>query len=66
MEIPYDSDEAIEIAEKLMAFISNHALQASHELAKQRGPFPDFDKSVYGKHGEPPLRNATRTTASLT
>lgn len=64
--IPYDSDEAVTMAEKLMAFISSHALQASRELAKQRGPFPDFGESIYAKRGELPLRNATRTTVAPT
>jgi len=64
--IPYDSDEAVTMAEKLMAFISKHALEESCELAKQRGPFPDFGKSVYARHGEPPLRDAARTTIAPT
>lgn len=66
MGLPYDLDEAVEIAERLMAFISNHALEASRELAKERGPFPDFDKSVYARRGEPQLRNATRVTVAPT
>lgn len=64
--IPYDSDEAVTMAEKLTAFISNHALEESRELAKQRGPFPDFGESVYARHGEPRLRDATRTTIAPT
>lgn len=64
--IPYDSDRAIIMAEEVMSFISNHALQASRELAKQRGAFPDFDKSTYAKRGEPAARNGTRTTVAPT
>lgn len=68
--IPYDSEEAISIAEKLMKFFSEHANQASIELAGKRGVFPNFKKSIYNKacsersesNGCPRYRNATRTT----
>jgi len=64
--IPYDSQNAIETAEKVMRFISEHALQESRQLAKERGSFPNFKKSVYAERGEPRLRNATRTTVAPT
>jgi len=64
--IPYNSEEGVRWAEKVMSFISQHALEASRLLAKERGPFPAFQRSVYAERGEPPLRNATRTTVAPT
>jgi len=64
--IPYDCEEGVRWAEKVMSFISQHALEASRLLAKERGPFPAFKRSVYAERGEPPLRNATRTTVAPT
>lgn len=69
----YDSEEAIQKAEEVMGFINEKALQASEELALQRGVFPFFKNSIYdekGKHkkdwskGRP--RNAARTTIAPT
>ncbi len=64
--IPYNSNEAIETAEKLMSFIREKARDVSVELAKVRGPFPNFDKSIYNVSGQPKLRNATTTTIAPT
>jgi len=64
LEIPYDSEEALKLAEKLMKFINEEGHKASQELAKTRGPFLNFKKSIY-KNG-PPLRNATVTTIAPT
>lgn len=64
--IPYDSEEAIKIGEEVMGFISREALEASIELAKQRGAFPRwFQESIY-KHTGEPRRNATVTTVAPT
>ncbi|WXG47716.1 MAG: ribonucleotide reductase N-terminal alpha domain-containing protein [Candidatus Atabeyarchaeum deiterrae] len=63
--IPYDSDEAVETAEKLMKFIHVKAVEASVDLAEERGVFPNFEKSVYYRNG-PRLRNATLTTVAPT
>ena len=62
--IPYNSDEAVKLADKLMAYITSAGRAASRELAKVRGAFPLFEESIY-KDGEP-LRNATVTTIAPT
>jgi len=62
--IPYNSDAAIQQAEKVMRFIQERSKQASAELAKERGPFPLFAKSTLA--GGPVLRNATTTTIAPT
>ncbi len=64
LEIPYESREAQKLAEKLMRFIHDEAHLESQNLAKVRGPFPNFSKSIY-KNG-PALRNATLTTIAPT
>ena len=66
MEIPYDSQEAIETAANLMSFISREATEASQELASERGAFPAFAGSIHDKPNGSPLRNATRTTIAPT
>lgn len=64
--IPYDSEEALGIAEDLMKFISDTAIKASQELARERGPFKNFPESSYGRANMPPRRNATLTTIAPT
>lgn len=65
MNIAYDSDDAIEIAEKVMTFIQDQAKEASTELAKERGNFPNYERSIYRDSGLP-MRNASRTTIAPT
>ncbi len=62
--IPYDSDEALELAEKVMSFIQEKAVLTTQELAKERGPFPLWPLSIY--KDEKPRRNSTVTTIAPT
>jgi len=62
--IPYDSEEALELAERLMAFVKDKGHDQSARLAEERGPFPHWGRSIY-RHGRP-LRNATVTTIAPT
>lgn len=64
--IPYNSNEAIDMAEKLMSFIQEKARETSVELANSRGTFPNFKDSIYNVSGQPKLRNATTTTIAPT
>ncbi|GAA4547866.1 adenosylcobalamin-dependent ribonucleoside-diphosphate reductase [Amycolatopsis samaneae] len=43
--IPYDSEEALECAERLAALLRDAAEQASFALAVERGPFPNVNRS---------------------
>ena len=40
--IPYNSEEAVSLAEKVMSFIRDEAMVKSQELAKSKGVFPSF------------------------
>jgi ribonucleoside-diphosphate reductase alpha chain len=64
LKVPYNSEEAVTIAENLMKFINDTGKNASRELAKTRGAFPAFDRSIY--KDETPIRNATVTTIAPT
>nr|WP_277995769.1 vitamin B12-dependent ribonucleotide reductase [Moorella thermoacetica] len=63
LRLPYDSEEAVELGRKVMAFIQKEAHGASRDLAGERGSFPNIDKSIY--RGQQ-LRNATCTTIAPT
>lgn len=67
LDMHYNSDEAVKLAEKIMKFINDEAKNKSVELAKKRGVFPAFKGSIYdtGKK-EDMVRNATRTTIAPT
>jgi ribonucleoside-diphosphate reductase alpha chain len=64
--IPYDSDESVNFASSLMQFIQMHSHDASQELARTRGSFPNFPGSIYDAQGKAPMRNATVTTIAPT
>jgi ribonucleoside-diphosphate reductase alpha chain len=44
LNIPYDSEESVRLAEKLSWFISFHSWETSFQLAKERGCFSFYDK----------------------
>lgn len=62
--IPYASNEAVALAETVMKFISHKSRQASENLAEERGAFPNWSMSLYGKQRA--IRNATRTSIAPT
>ncbi len=64
--IPYNSEKALEIAEKVMKFISEEARKMSVELGKEKGNFPNFKGSTWEKKGYKYMRNATVTTIAPT
>jgi len=62
MGISYYSKDALKVADEVMRFVKKEAFKASVLLAKERGSFPNIEKSIY----RPPLRNATRTSIAPT
>ncbi len=66
LDIPYDSQRALSLGERLMKGLQAEARSASKQLAKERGPFPAYDESVYGGQKLGPYRNATTTTIAPT
>lgn len=49
LKIPYDSQEAIEFSDELMEKISYYAIDASIDLAKERGTYPSYNGSLWDK-----------------
>ena len=64
MGVPYDSQPALDLGERLMTFIEEKAHDQSGKLAEERGPFPNWSRSIY-RDGRP-LRNSTVTTIAPT
>jgi ribonucleoside-diphosphate reductase alpha chain len=46
--IPYDSEEAVQLGARVQAFVDNEAKVESERLAAIRGPFPEWEKSIWG------------------
>ncbi len=64
MGIPYDSQEAIDLADRLMAFVKEKSHDQCGKLAEERGPFPNWSASIY--RDVRPMRNSTVTTIAPT
>ncbi|MCG8430714.1 MAG: vitamin B12-dependent ribonucleotide reductase [Candidatus Omnitrophica bacterium] len=65
--IPYNTREAVDLGEKVMAFICDEAVKKSRELGRAKGTFPAFEDSIYNSAKDrKPMRNATLTTIAPT
>ncbi len=64
LNIPYNSARALELAEKLMKYITDRARDCSRLLGKERGSFPAKDLSIW--KDEKFMRNAALTTIAPT
>ncbi len=66
LRVPYNSQEAVNLAEKLMEFVREEGRAASKTLAEERGAFTSYKGSMYEQRGLGPYRNATVTTIAPT
>lgn len=46
--IPYNSAAAVELGRRVMAFIDEESKVASEEIARERGAFPEWERSIWG------------------
>jgi ribonucleoside-diphosphate reductase alpha chain len=66
MGIAYNSQEALDLADRVMAVILEEARKASINLARERGAFPAYKDSSLVKKSQEAQRNATLTTIAPT
>ncbi|MFI0431101.1 adenosylcobalamin-dependent ribonucleoside-diphosphate reductase [Mariniflexile sp. HMF6888] len=57
LEIPYESDKALTLGEKLMEFIKQESYKASAAIAMEKGSFPEWERSIFFPNYK--MRNAT-------
>lgn len=65
LRIPYNSTEAVRLSNRLAKFIHQKAEEASLELGKKRGVFPNWDRSIYAGTAEK-YRNCALTMIAPT
>jgi ribonucleoside-diphosphate reductase alpha chain len=46
--IPYDSPEGVEMGRRVMEFLDVEGKKESERLARERGPFPEWARSIWG------------------
>ncbi|HEU5048792.1 MAG TPA: vitamin B12-dependent ribonucleotide reductase [Gemmatimonadales bacterium] len=46
--VPYDSEEGVELGRQIQAFVDDEAKNASERLATIRGPFAEWERSIWG------------------
>ena len=66
LKVPYDSEEALELANRLGKFLNDTAWDESRLLAEERGPFPEYERSGLKERGMPPVRNSSVLTIAPT
>jgi len=65
LEIPYNSREALAVANQVMGFVAKEAEAESSRLADERGTFPNYSRSIFTGSGIT-RRNAVVTTIAPT
>jgi ribonucleoside-diphosphate reductase alpha chain len=63
--LPYDSSDGVRFGSQVMKFINETAHKASAELADLRGPFPNYNSSIW-RHKKKKIRNAAITCVAPT
>ena len=66
MNVPYDSPEGLDLADELGGFLQRIAWDESANLARERGPFPEYERSALKERGLPPVRNSSIITIAPT
>lgn len=66
LQIPYNSEAALAVAEEVMGFIQAESHRASLALATARGTFPNYERSRFAGDETAAYRNATTTTIAPT
>ncbi len=61
MDIPYDSNEALELAEKIAKTMYTSGFEASLDLGDEKGPFPLINDSIWAKSKRKPRNVALMT-----
>jgi ribonucleoside-diphosphate reductase alpha chain len=64
--IPYDSKQGVDFGAALMEFVNDRAREASTRLADLRGPFPNWNVSVWRSERKTRVRNAAITCVAPT
>jgi ribonucleoside-diphosphate reductase alpha chain len=65
LDVPYSDEAALRLGSRIMKFFHDESLEASQSLAKERGVFANYQKSIYPKK-KLRLRNATLNTVAPT
>ena len=50
LDVPFDSDESVEINDKIFKYYSYRAISASSSLAKERGPYKSYSGSLWDQN----------------
>lgn len=66
MNVPYDSEKALRLADQVAEALNDWAVNASEDLARRRGAFPAWEGSRWQKRGDNPRRNSTVTVIAPT
>ncbi|UCG46957.1 MAG: adenosylcobalamin-dependent ribonucleoside-diphosphate reductase [Phycisphaerales bacterium] len=64
--VPYDSKRGLELGSRIMEFVNDTAHKAGGELAEERAPFPNWEKSVWKTRFNRKMRNAAVTCIAPT
>ena len=64
LQIPYNSEKALDIAEEIIKFVQKTAREESANLGVEKGNFGNYKKSIFSS--KTPMRNATVTAIAPT